>query len=268
MERDTKPPAPSQLQVLALGLPRSGTYSMASALSQLGLNKPFHGIDIGMNKKAWAIIDQACDASFPVLDSYNGRPFTRAQWDELFKDSEAVTDVGALFAPQLIEAYPEARVILVIRDFDSWLRSMEMLFDLIWNPLSTIMSYVVDPLLGITVGITVRKLLLGFFEARDVGEARRNASRIFERHHQQIRKMVPPQQLLEYRMGQGWEPICDFLGKPVPETPFPRSNDSEALAKLFWEGKKNSCYAAAKMCLPWLGVISAAAVFVYLSSIV
>ncbi|PHH79655.1 hypothetical protein CDD80_4140 [Ophiocordyceps camponoti-rufipedis] len=249
---------PRQLQVLALGLPRTGSYSMSQALLRLGYHRPFHGINIGNNQKIWDQFAQAADASFPTLDSYHGRPFTRAQWDDIFGDSEAVTDVGALFAPQLIEAYPEAYVILVIRDFEPWKRSIDGLLGLLWRPLATFTMRFVDPLIGNTTPVKIRKLLLGFFEAKDVDEARRNTRRIYDRHNEQIRKMVPPGRLLEYRMGSGWEPICSFLDKPVPDDDFPWVNDSEALAALFRRGLRRSFVTLSKLCLPWIGAICAA----------
>ncbi|KAF4592276.1 hypothetical protein GQ602_002575 [Ophiocordyceps camponoti-floridani] len=249
---------PRQIQVLALGLPRTGTYSMSQALLRLGYHRPFHGIDVGMNQKIWDKFDEATDASFPTVESYHGRPFTRAQWDEIFGESEAVTDLGALFAPQLIEAYPEAYVILAIRDFEPWMRSMNGLLGLMWSPFASFTVRFVDPLLGNTIGLKIRKLLLGFFEAKDVDEARRNAQRIYHRHHEQIRKMVAPDRLLEYRMGSGWEPICSFLNKPVPDDDFPWVNDSEALAALFWRAQRSSFVAFTKFCLPWVGAICAA----------
>ncbi|RDA85964.1 hypothetical protein CP532_0793 [Ophiocordyceps camponoti-leonardi (nom. inval.)] len=259
-------PAPKQrhVQVLALGLPRTGTYSTARALSMLGYNKPFHGMEIGTDAKAWSLIDQACDASFPTLESYHGEPFTRAQWDRLFGESEAVTDIGGLFARQLIEAYPEAHVILTIRDFDPWYKSIDGLINLLWNPVAILTSRFIDPLLKIRVSDTVRKLLLGFFEAKDETEARRNARRVYDRHNREICEMVPEERLLVYRMGQGWGPLCAFLDKPVPDVDFPRVNDSEALARVVWEGQKANLVEAARLYLPWVAAATAGAALVVL----
>ncbi|RDA95683.1 hypothetical protein CP533_1251 [Ophiocordyceps camponoti-saundersi (nom. inval.)] len=262
MEKTSQPKR--HVQVLALGLPRTGTYSTARALSLLGYHKPFHGMDIGTDERVWNLIEQACDASFPALESYHGEPFTREQWDSLFGESEAVTDIGGLFARQLIEAYPEAHVILTIRDFDPWYKSIDGLVGLMWNPLAILTSRLIDPLLKTRVSATVRKLLLGFFEAKDATEARRNARRIYDRHNREVRELVPEDRLLVYRMGQGWEPLCTFLNKPLPDVDFPRINDSEALATVVWEGQKASCAAAAKLYFPWVAAATAAAALVML----
>jgi len=51
----------------------------------------------------------------------------------------------------------------------------------------------------------------------------------YREHYQSIRDVVPRDRLLEYRLGSGWEPLCEFLGKEVPDVPFPRVNESDAL---------------------------------------
>ncbi|KAJ6537629.1 hypothetical protein B0H19DRAFT_1382382 [Mycena capillaripes] len=47
-------------------------------------------------------------------------------------------------------------------------------------------------------------------------------------YYDEVRRMVPEERLLEYRVGEGWEPLCKFLGKPIPEEPFPKTNDTQA----------------------------------------
>jgi len=50
---------------------------------------------------------------------------------------------------------------------------------------------------------------------------------VFQAHIEEVKRTVPPERLLVYEVKQGWEPLCRFLGVPVPETPFPHVNDSE-----------------------------------------
>ena len=54
----------------------------------------------------------------------------------------------------------------------------------------------------------------------------------YREHYALVRRVVPEGMLLEYKLGEGWGPLCEFLAKPVPEVPFPRVNDSEALQEL------------------------------------
>ncbi|PHH86975.1 hypothetical protein CDD83_9478 [Cordyceps sp. RAO-2017] len=174
------------MKVLCLGLPRSGTESMAEALTVLGYQDVFHGKKHLENKETWAIVRRANAASFPSLPTYTGRPLRRDEWDELFGSCEAATELAAVFAVQLIEAYPEAKVILTERDFDKWQRSMNTLIDVLWNPAILLFSgRFFEPLMGNFAGTELRNSLLGFFEAGDADEIRRNARRTYDRHHRQ-----------------------------------------------------------------------------------
>ena len=55
----------------------------------------------------------------------------------------------------------------------------------------------------------------------------KNGKDVFRKHYQEVRDLVPPENLLEYQVGMGWEPLCKFLGHHVPPTPFPRLSDTE-----------------------------------------
>lgn len=55
---------------------------------------------------------------------------------------------------------------------------------------------------------------------------------ILQAHEAKVRSLVPKDQLLEMDLSEGWEPLCKFLGVPVPkDTPFPRANDGPAADK-------------------------------------
>jgi hypothetical protein len=218
-----------ELKVLALGLPRTGTLSMAHALTILGYENVHHTIDHS-DEKTWRDLSRAADASFPTLKTYTGSPFTRADWDKMYGTCEAVTECAALFSLQLIDAYPHAKVILVERDFDRWLKSLdETLIVGLWSPLSYLFTIVVHPILGLTSIATIRKLILGFLEAPSPGLARQNARKVFEQHHELIRQRVPKDRLLVYKMGDGWDPICAFLDKQIPSQEFPWINEAAEL---------------------------------------
>lgn len=96
--------------ILCLGMARTGTASLAESLRILGISNVHHGIQvIGPEfHQQWTIFDRAADASFPVLPSYTGKPFTRAEWDEAFGEYGAVTDIASFYAMSLLHAYPDA----------------------------------------------------------------------------------------------------------------------------------------------------------------
>jgi hypothetical protein len=59
---------------------------------------------------------------------------------------------------------------------------------------------------------------------------------IYGRHNDWVRSVVPKERLLEFEPGQGWEPLCDFLGKPVPATPYPHTHETKEIRKWFLVG--------------------------------
>jgi len=221
------------MKVLSLGMPKTGTASMAAAYRILGYQDVHHGIDaIFSYRSDFEVIRRAADASFPSLPTYTGKPFTRQDWDAAFGPCEAVTDVAALFAPQLIEAYPEAKVVLVEREIEAWHRSMSAAFDMFFSMVPTFFIEVVEPLVGSPTGPASKRLLQGFYEARTGAEAKANARRLYRQHYETVRRMVPKDRLLEFRLADGWAPLCTFLGKEVPEVEFPCVNEAAAFKEM------------------------------------
>jgi hypothetical protein len=130
-----------------------------------------------------------------------------------------------LFAEELIAAYPEAKVVLTIRDPDSWWRSYS----------NTAIPSQKGPI-GLNQWLEPRAaaelrafwrfvwgIMLGTpFPTPEAAKAR------FVAYYEDVRRMVPEERLLEYRVGEGWDRLCKFLGKSVPAEPFPRVNDTQA----------------------------------------
>lgn len=239
--------------VLSLGLPRTGTASMAAALRILGYQNVWHGVDAISNSADWAVLNRAADATFPNLPSYTGKPFTRADWDEIWGPCEAITDIGSIFSAQLVDAYPEAKVVLVQRDVEKWYVSVEEgVFSSLWGTVPDFFVGVVEPLIGSVAGPASRKHLLGFFGARDVGELRAKAKDGYEAHYRKMRAMVPGERLLDFKIEEGWEPLCEFLGREVPVgVPFPHVNDAEALKAKIREHMTDMLKSLGRKAGPW-----------------
>ncbi|KAH7154671.1 P-loop containing nucleoside triphosphate hydrolase protein [Fusarium sp. MPI-SDFR-AT-0072] len=252
--------AKREMKVLALGLPRTGSASIAEALTILGYKGVHHGLKAIDSLDDWKVINRAADATFPVLPTYTGEPFTRDEWDELYGPCEAGTDMAALFATQLIKVYPNAKVILVVRDLDKWYASYETVFEQLWSFGADLAINYAEPLIGFETGVASRKAILGFFEARNVQEARNNAREVYERHYRQLREVVPPEKLLVYRMGEGWEPICGFLDKPVPDVEFPWINEAAALKAKISGKIKSHIVQAVIVVMPWVAGMLALAI--------
>lgn len=198
----------------------------------MGYQEVHHGIQAISSPLEWQLFGQACDSFYPALPTYTGKPFTRDDWDVLFGPYEAVTDMASFFAMQLIEAYPEAKIILVERDIDEWYKSMEeAIFSTTWGIRADIIINVLGPLYGLNGGKTIRKVMLGYYGVGNVDEMRRVAQDRYRRHYAEIRNAVRKEQLLEFRLEDGWGPLCEFLGKEVPDVPFPVKNKREEHVK-------------------------------------
>ena len=249
------------MKVLSVGLPRTGSTSLAEALSILGYQDVYHTSRVINRQRDWEILERAADATFSCLPSYTGVPFTRAQWDELYGSNEATTDAASMFAPELIAAYPEAKVVLVERDYDRWFASIfDSLIPTMWGAPANFSVGYIEPLLGSRSGAASRKMVLGLFGARDPAEARSRAREAYDRHGERIREVTPPERLLVYKLGDGWGPLCEFLGKEVPDEDFPWTNEAEMLRRIAMGIVLNNVLKAAGLVLPWvIGVVSVAA---------
>ena len=90
-------------------------------------------------------------------------------------------------------------------------------------------------------------------------EMRAKAKSFYHQHYEHVRKITPKANLLEYELGSGWEPLCTFLGKPIPDVPFPRVNESKAMeekiAGVVAQGQRSIGKHAAMYIVPLLVVV-------------
>ena len=241
------------MQVLSLGLPRTGTASMQSALQILGYNDTAHGFDLISHPEIGTPWMEAVNAKFLG----QGKPYGRAEFDALLGNCAAVTDMPcASFWEELMVAYPEAKIILVERDVEDWYKSFDatVVTELFSKIANVIVNYI-EPLIGSQIGPMSRKLIYGYFHAKTPDEVRQNARRVYREHYRRIREATPKERLLEFRLGEGWGPLCDFLGKDVPDgLPFPRINEAAALKakvrEVQWEKLKAAGVALGRSFVP------------------
>lgn len=208
-----------------------------------------------------------CDLWIEALNAKyfdKGKPYTRKEWDALLGHVSAVTDIPANdFGPELIEAYPEAKVILVEREIDSWFRSWDDIF--LKPSASPMLPFItlLDPGgIGKMQDIVTRRIGPGSWNSRNPQELRDNARTYYRAHYARIRAAAPKERLLEHKLGDGWEPLCEFLGVPVPDVPFPRVNErqegEERVRILIFEGAKRNLRNASRKALPYLVVLAIA----------
>ncbi|KAI4169527.1 MAG: hypothetical protein LQ346_008960 [Caloplaca aetnensis] len=194
-----------------------------------------------------------------------GKKWGRAEFDKVMAGYDAVLDTPCcFFAEELTAAYPDALVILNARPVDSWLRSMRStIFAVHAWPSWKYLQYIDPKITG--MWYPNRRLEWKIFCNHDYGEPCREA---FVKHYDHVRKVVPKQRLLEYELGSGWEPLCRFLGKEVPEGEFPRVNDAEGFLMrqgwLWWYGLLMALVNVVKVGAP--GLVVAAASLWYMNS--
>lgn len=196
-----------------------------------------------------------------------GEPFSRLQWDQLLAEYGAITDVPALaFWDDLVSAYPEAKVVLMERDIERWYTSfndavIEVMWAKIGNFLADLDRWFVGPLRDVH-----SRWAEDWMGVHSKEEMRSKAKEKYREHYAQVRRLVPKERLLEYKLGSGWEPLCAFLGREVPDVDFPKVNETasmhEKMSIIARRGLKN----LAKRALLWVGpVVFAVFVLKYLS---
>jgi hypothetical protein len=149
-------------------------------------------------------------------------------WAQVFAGYAATTDwPGASFWRELVAAYPAAKVILTVRDSARWYDSMQRTVLESWRRNRTAGDAPWPPEDFRTMVRTVIEQRV--FDSR--AEDREHALGVYERHNADVRAEVPKDRLLVFEVTEGWQPLCEFLGVPAPDAPFPRENDSAAYAK-------------------------------------
>jgi hypothetical protein len=218
------------MEVLSLGVSRTGTSSMQEALDILGYANPYHFIQLITNAKDADLWHEAYKCKF----QHKGQVNYRQQFDAVIGHCGAVTDHPAfVFWQELVDAYPDAKVVLVERDEDKWYTSVIGLVEGILNPFAVYFLRFADPYWYGRIENAGLWWLDAFFGSRSMKDIQKVARERYRRHYRDVRQAVPKDKLLEYELGSGWEPLCKFLGKPVPSVPFPHRNEATALEDAF-----------------------------------
>ncbi|KAJ6537149.1 P-loop containing nucleoside triphosphate hydrolase protein, partial [Mycena capillaripes] len=206
------------MRVLVLGYPRTGTASMRAALEILGYGDVYHGMSFLANPLEAEMWTEAINARY----FGRGKPYGRAEWDQLLGHCGAVTDMpAAMFAADLVAAYPDAKAILTTRDPDKWWTSFTQAIVAVTSSRRFHLAAWLDPGLGRVSALAglVFSVIVGPVIAEEGAKER------FLKHYNDVRRLVPRERLLEFEISEGWGPLCAFLEKDVPNMEFPRTND-------------------------------------------
>ncbi|THV83930.1 hypothetical protein D6D26_10146 [Aureobasidium pullulans] len=192
-------------------------------------------------------------------DDYNNS-YTLAEWDALLGHVSAVTDspINA-FAPELIAAYPHAKVVLVERDTESWYKSFEKnVVSSFAAPVTRLVVKVEPGFIG-KMGRIGDLLMRGQWDSKGFDEWRVEARDGYEEHNALVTKLVPKERLLLYKLGSGWEPLCQFLGRDIPDVEFPHVNETEELQERVFLSLMLGLQRACTRLTPWLMLFVAVA---------
>ena len=111
----------------------------------------------------------------------------------------------------------------------------------------------------------MRKILLGFFDVKCKQKITREVARTkYNAYYTQVRDMVPPERRLEYKLSDGWGPLCAFLDRDVPDEPFPRLNDTQSFGVLFKESGNLVIHTRLRQGVPWFAAMMALGLAWYL----
>lgn len=195
------------MKVLGAGYGKTGTFSIKVALDKLGFPCYNFG-DVLINYRRG-------DAD--MWNNYlEGK--SDMDWHKLFTGYEAVVDAPSYFYfKEIMEAFPDIKVILTTRDPEKWFESL----------LDTLEKHDanVKPFMFIPSFRAFQRVMDNLLNINKVEEPiKENSIKAFLNHNEEVRKHVPKDRLLEFNVKDGWEPLCEFLGVPVPDEPFPWIN--------------------------------------------
>ena len=195
------------LSVVGAGFGRTGTLSMKLALERLGFGPCYHMMEVFQNPhflKYWGAAARG--------DSVN--------WDEVFDGYASAVDWPVCnYYLELAEHYPEAKVLLTVRDPRSWFESAQN--TIFSAPNRARMLSAEDDDTRAMAG----KIMVQTFDNRI--DDMEHATSVFQKHIETVKRTIPEERLLVYEPGEGWERLCAFLEVSIPDEPFPKVNTSE-----------------------------------------
>ncbi|MCA9651064.1 MAG: sulfotransferase family protein [Myxococcales bacterium] len=206
------------MKVIGAGFGRTGTLSMKAALGKL-LGGPCYHMESILRS----------ETQLGYWTEWAREPTREPDWDRILDGYVAGVDAPICFYwEQLMARYPEAKVLLTVRDPKRWYASHRNL----------IMTAIKLSWMGLLSG-RIRKFggfvrTMGRHFLPTLDESKAIAA--FERHNARVQQIVPPERLLVMEVKQGWPPLCEFLGVPIPDEPFPHLNEGvETIRKGHWD---------------------------------
>jgi hypothetical protein len=183
--------------------------SLKRALEQLGVGACYHMTEIAAHPEhapLWLALTRG----------------ERVDVEQILAGYTAAVDWPAcLLWRELLQSYPEARVILTVRNPDEWYDSFRGTILARAENLPPVSSVRIRALYDLS-----REVILGQTFGGRANDAS-YAIQTYNAHNLAVEAAVPPEKLLIYDVESGWGPLCDFLGLPTPERAFPHANSGD-----------------------------------------
>ena len=205
------------LKVIGAGFGRTGTTSLKAALEQLGFSKCHHMDEV---------MRSAAQVGYWETLANGGK----VDWDEVFEGFQSSCDwPSCSYWERLHRHYPEAKIILTVRDEVRWHESvMETIYPATFL-LPWWLAWLVPPIARLNK-MVVASIWDGIFDGRF--EDRDHALKIYRDHIAHVKAIAPPDKLLVFEAKDGWRPLCDFLDVPIPENDYPHLNDAAQIRRM------------------------------------
>ncbi len=215
------------MKVIGAGFGRTGTLSLKVALETLGFGPCYHMTEVFKNPQHLEL----------WYDAALERP---VDWPAMFHRYQAAVDWPACaFYQPLVDVFPDAKVILTVRDPERWYESaLETIHALSQTPPVSWTGWMI-PGLRRFIRNGKRIVWKGTFKGRFLD--RPFALEVYRRHIEEVTRYVAPERLLVYDVKEGWEPLCRFLEVPVPAQLFPRLNDAAEFRKNILKARFMAC---------------------------
>jgi hypothetical protein len=193
------------LDVIGPSFGRTGTMSMKAALERLGFGPCYHMSEVYEQGHV--------DAWIARIEG------SQSSWDAIFAGFRATVDWPAsAFWKSIKTANPSAKVVLTRRDPDQWYESIS-------NTIFQALRAPTEDAERAHWRVYTRKLILEQTFGNQLDHD--NVVAVLRAHEEDVIASVPSDELLVYEVGDGWEPLCEFLRVPVPNEPFPHSNTTD-----------------------------------------
>ena len=211
----------TSFEVIGAGMGRTGTMTMKLALEELGFAPCHHMLSIFAHPE-----------KYHHLETLSNNLDDEGALVGLFGGYKAVVDhPGCVFYEKFMKIHPNAKVILTIRDSpDAWQKSAQDTIFELNKPMNWVKRQIL--MLARPAHIKVMERLCTEMHGHNPFDPETDLTQIYKDWYARVTETVPSERLLIFNVKEGWRPLCEFLGVPIPEKDFPKVNSTKEFQKM------------------------------------